>query len=288
MNTPKRHHWWPQLQIQYWANSDALIHAIRPDGAFLRLKQENIAIETNLYTFTEVSGANNTEIESWFASKVEAPFAPILKKLIQLHNLRTKAFKAKEHEIKFVKGLGLEVGPYLEFIEITTEDRDALSSYVAALLVRNPKYLKKIQAFHKAFDEDFAARDLKNISLNNMLHVYEIYKRAINKSDFNLVVRHGEHEFLFSDGGITVREPWSSGLMPFDLHVPLTPDLSLTILPYAERDLSIVGVARANNKAISYLNRVVLSDATRFVYSRGAPPVDFIKRFFGVPVPSVF
>src|SRR5712671_6013267 len=134
MSTPKRHHWWPQLQIKYWADSEARIHMIRPDGSLARLTKEQIAVEGNLYTFTEESGEKNTDIESWFASEIEAPFSPVLDQLVQLQGLRRKGFKPEEKEVRMVREMGIEVFPYLEFVEVTPEHRDAISGYVAALL----------------------------------------------------------------------------------------------------------------------------------------------------------
>jgi hypothetical protein len=288
MSTPKRHHWWPRLQIEYWTDVESRTYMISRDGTFSRLTKDNIAVERHLYTFNEADGARNTAIETWFSSDIEGPFAPILSELAQLKGLRRKAFKPDEQKARMVQAIGFEILPYLEYVEITAERREVIASYVAGLLVRNPNYLQKIARHHKSLDGALEGDELKNISLNNMLYVYRIYKEEILKADFLLSARAGEHEFLFSDGGITAREPWSTGAMPFDLHVPLTPELSLAVLPYVDRDPNILAVGRARNQAISYMNRVVLSAATRFVYSRGYPPVDFIKRYFGVPAPNVF
>jgi hypothetical protein len=265
------------------------VYVIRGDGEFVRLTKDQIAVKGHLYTRVDESGERNTEIETWFADKIESPFSPVLDDLVQLRGLRTRSFKPDEQGLRMIQNIGYEVPPFLEFIEVTPERREIISSYVAALLVRNPRYLERVLKFHQASIGDLSSTELKNITLNNMLYVYEIYKAEIRKSDFTLTNRVGEHEFLFSDGGITAQEPWSRGMVPFQLHVPLTPDVSLGVVAgNSELDSSIVKVARVKNKVTSYHNRVVLSDAVRFVYSRGYPPLHFIKRYFGVPAPKVF
>jgi hypothetical protein len=95
-------------------------------------------------------------------------------------------------------------------------------------------------------------------------------------------------EFIFSDGGITAQEPWSKRTIPFEIYVPLTPKLSLNVLPLPNAYTKGLWVTRVNTRGVARYNRIMLSEAKRFVFSRSAPPLAFIQKHFGMPAPSPF
>lgn len=71
------------------------------------------------------------------------------------------------------------------------------------------------------------------------------------------------------------------------MHVPLTPDVALQVLPVPNPiPLREVPVIEATNPGVARMNRITLSAAQRFVFTRQAPPTTFIRRYFGVPAPA--
>jgi hypothetical protein len=74
MNDAKRHHWWPQVQSNFWTQSDGLICVTKPDGTSFRTIPENVAVVGKLHTRTDRSGNSDIEIENWFSNNIESPF----------------------------------------------------------------------------------------------------------------------------------------------------------------------------------------------------------------------
>lgn len=292
MTDPKKHHWWPQLQSKFWIDDSGFITAVRADGSFFRGQPENIGAEGHLYTRYEISGQKDLTIEKWFAAEIEGPFKEILERVATLDGIKVAweigRDTAKEKE---VKELGFKVPQRAEVLPVTTEHRHAINCYLAALLVRNPIYLQKLIRFHddhgSPLDSDLPRNQaIKTIALENMLSVYEIYRDRIAEAHIGLVLAEGSHEFLFGDCGITAKEPWLDGPIPFDIHAPLTPTLSLEVLPVPFGEVPGLMVMRANNRGTDRLNRIVLGQSERFVFCRGNPPTKFIQRYFGKPAPA--
>jgi hypothetical protein len=166
-----------------------------------------------------------------------------------------------------------------------------VDAYLAALIVRNPRYLDKIVKFHELHGHPIAGsqtrdQQIKTIALENMLYVFEIYRERISASPLGLLFAEGAKEFIFSDGGLSVSEPWGGGMVPFEVHAPLTPRVSIEILPLnrAPAEFFVMG---CTGNAVSRLNRLALASANRFVFCRGTPPTSFIRKHFGTPVPWV-
>ena len=107
-------------------------------------------------------------------------------------------------------------------------------------------------------------------------------------ADFILIKRDAENEFLFSDGGIIAREPWSrNGGIPFDVHFPVTPDLALQILPALKQEFpDKIPVFRATNQGVAAQNRISLQYAKRQVFGRGAIPLEFVMKNWGRAAPQ--
>lgn len=187
------------------------------------------------------------------------------------------------------KALGFVVNDYRETIDLPAKHRVALALYLAALVVRSPRYLKKIQEFHATQGNGKIDAAVRTASLNNMLQLFDVYKESIASSTIMFTKREGDSEFLFSDAGITPEEPWRPGPIPFDIFAPLTPDLAVTVLPSPAGDFRhnrrcILG--RARPQGVARLNRIIIGGAERFVFSRSFPPVGFIKENFGKPAPK--
>jgi len=284
MNNPKRHHWWPELQSKHWTDSSGLIFGTKSDGSYFQAQPKNIGVESQLYTRYTTTGDSDLTIEKWFAAEIESPFRESLDYLVRLPGLLREPFRLPAEKIAEAKSLGFVVRDYRESIDIPAKHRASLGLYIAALVVRSPRYLAKIQQFHEANSTFSNDREIKTITLDNMLHLFNVYKDSIAKSTFLFTVREGKNEFLFSDGGVAPKEPWKPGPLPFDILVPLTPDLAVTVLPSPTGDLSrerrfLLG--RANAQGIARLNRKILSTAAQLVFSRSTPPSSFIKNISG-------
>lgn len=128
----------------------------------------------------------------------------------------------------------------------------------------------------------------KNLALKNMMHLFNVYSNRIMDSDFIAVEAAGTHEFLFSDGGIVAREPWSDERgLPFDIHIPISPKLSIQVIPAPTQAWpNGIIVSYAANSAISIHNRIILAQAKSQVFSRSFPPVSFIKKNWGRSAPD--
>lgn len=294
MSHPKRHHWWPQLQSGHWTDEAGCITAVNADGSTFRASPEKLGVQSELYTRFELTGQKDLTIERWFSAEIEDPFVQALNRIATLDDIMIgwsgARDPAKEREIK---ELGFKVPRYTEHIKIDPQHRAAIDAYLAALLVRNPRYLEKLIAFHDHEGTPLSSdlpRDqaIKTIALDNMLTVFEIYRDRIADSHIALLIAEGDHEFLFGDGGITAEEPWKKGPIPFTIHAPLTPTLSLNVLPAPFDEVPGLMVMRVNNRGADRMNRLILADCERFVFCRGAPPLKFIQRYFGRPAPKAF
>lgn len=296
MGEPKRHHWWPELQSRHWAGQDGSIHVVRHDGSFFRAKPENIGVEGQLYTRYLLTGEKDLSIEKWFSSEIESPFRAILDHLGDLPDIRRERFSPDQAKLRTARELGFVVGNWREYVEFDDSLRIGVASYLAALLVRNPRYLQKMREFHATENGALIHAETRNsgfdssiktIALNNMLSVYATYRDAIARSEFILIRSGGDKEFLFSDAGIVAKEPWRSGPIPFDIHAPLTPKLAIEVLPVRARQPGRrVYVSTVNAQGVSRMNRISVGHAERFVMSRSAPPIDFIRKNFGKPAPE--
>lgn len=252
---------------------------------------ENIGVEGELYTRFGPDGAKDVAIETWFAQEIEDPFASIFDGFISLDNVRRTAFRPDPEKRKVVEGLGYIAQNHREGKSITTTERKIVADYVAALVVRNPVYLARVLNFHAANDQAPDRNAGKAITLENMLFLFGIYQEVIVRSDFMFVVREDSHEFLFSDSGISVTEPWRPEPIPFDIHFPLTPDIALEVMPgspTARWGLDRVEIMRTRNVGTDRSNRLALGSARRFVFSRSPVPCDYIAKYFGKPAPSPY
>ena len=117
-----------------------------------------------------------------------------------------------------------------------------------------------------------------------MLFAFEIYREKIATAPLGLLFAEGDREFIFTDAGLSVSEPWRPGPIPFDVHAPLTPTVSIEILPLAQATAECL-IMRCRPRGVGRMNRLALASAQNFVFCRGVPPTGFIKNNFGVPVP---
>lgn len=291
MSDPKRHHWWPQLQSGLWCGPDETVAVVdNVNGRVFRTSPYNIGVEGQLYSFTNEFGETDASLETWLAKEVDDPFDKAFPRIFDLSKIERRSWPRQptRHEMSQMRDLGYNPRLFDEILPINNGDKQILSNYVAALLVRNPKYLGKLMEFHKDHVWRKENVDTKHVALANMTYLYDLYRGKISQSELGLEIRDGEHEFLFADAGIVAQEPWRSENLPFDLHVPLTPDLALEVIPISRPIFRGIWVTRAGNKAIARQNRIVLGAATSFAFSRGQPPVDFIKKHFGKPPPDAF
>ncbi len=292
MTKPKRHHWWPQLQSGHWTDADGLINVTRADGSTFRAPPSKIGVEGELYTRYELAGEKDLTIEHWFGQQIETPFVKALERLATMEGVKVSPLPArrsdKEQELR---ELGFIVPTKVEEMILSAEHRDAIDRYLAALLVRSPRYLAKLVAFHDREGTPLPAalpRDaaIKTVALDNMLQVFEIYRDRIARAHLGLLLIEGTNELLFSDAGISAEEPWRSGPVPFDIHAPLTPKMAIEVMPVPDSHSRRCLIMRANNRGAARMNRIALQNAQQFVFSRQKPPLQFIKEHFGKPAPK--
>lgn len=286
MTNPKRHHWWPMVQSRYWTDTDGLIFVSRSDGTYFRTNPLNIGVESELYTRFGDGDTKDTKIEEWFANTIDNPAKIIIEYLLDTSNVRRKPFQGDRTKAETLKSLGFRVRPYVEYLTLTAGMRDAIARYLAALLVRHPTYLAKLMRFHRSKGSN--NRDATGPALDNMLHIYNLYAEKIRESILIVTRRAGSSEYLYADGGLKVEEPWrkSHGL-PFDMHAPITPDFAVAALPLPMGgNLAIAPIFEATNEGVARQNRIILSVANRFVFSRKIPPSTFIANNFGKPAPK--
>jgi hypothetical protein len=162
---------------------------------------------------------------------------------------------------------------------------------LAALVVRNPQYLERLRNWHKDNNSSISGtwssdQQFQTMALDNMLFLYQVYREKIEKAQVILTIADCDREFFYSDGIFAKKEPWDNGPLPFDLNIPLTPKLSVAVLPLPDARPSEFIVSRMNAQGVARLNRVVVGEAKNFVYSKSHPPVQFIKNYFGKPAPQ--
>ncbi|WP_069052103.1 DUF4238 domain-containing protein [Blastomonas sp. RAC04] len=294
MSEPKRHHWWPEFQSRQWAGADGFLHVVRADGTTFRAPPSKVGVEGELYTRIDPSGAKDRDIEHWFSREIENPFISALTRLQSLNGIERNKFAGRGDPVrrKELQELGFLVGEYDERMPLSLQIRTAIANYLAAMVVRSPTYLAKLTVWHESNNctggLPVSNAAFRGFALENMLYLYDVYRDAITSSCINLVIANCNHEFLFADGGVAAKEPWSKRPMPFDLYVPLTPKLALNVLPLPGAYTSGLWISRVNSRGVSRYNRTMLADAKRFVFSRSTPPISFIRKYFGVRAPSPF
>lgn len=292
MTKPKRHHWWPQLQSGHWTDSDGFINVTRADGSTFRAPPSKIGVEGELYTRYELTGEKDLTVEHWFSRQIETPFVQALERLATMEGIKTSPLPAKRPDKEQeLRELGFIVPTKVEEMILSAEHRDAIDRYLAALLVRSPRYLAKLIAFHdrestplpEALPRDAA---IKTVALDNMLQVFEIYREQIARAHLGLLLIEGTNELLFSDAGISAEEPWRPGPLPFDIHAPLTPKMAIEVMPVPSSHSGRCLIMRANNRGVARMNRIALQNAQQFVFSKQKPPLQFIRENFGKPAPK--
>lgn len=271
-----------------------MLHVVRADGTTFRAPPSKVGVEGELYTRLDPSGVKDRDIERWFSREIETPFASALPAVLSLDGIQRRKFPGRGDpvQLKEVQELGFIVGDYDERMPLTTSVRTAITNYLAALVVRSPSYLSKLTDWHLAnngsSDLPFAPATFRSFALENMLYLYNVYREAIAGGYIILTIADCDREFLFVDGGVTAREPWSKRPMPFDLYAPLTPKLAFNVLPLPEAYTGGLWISRVNARGVARYNRMMLADAKRFVFSKSPPPVSFIAKHFGVTAPSPF
>lgn len=270
-----------------------MLHVVRGDGTTFRAPPSKVGVEGELYTRLDSSGAKNRDIERWFSREIETPFAAALTRLLTLDGIERRKFPVggDPAQRKEVQELGFIVSDYDERMPLTAPVRTAIANYLAALVVRSPTYLTKLTEWHRANGSGDLPVDpahFRGFALENMLYLYDVYREAIAGGYINLMIADCNREFLFSDGGVTAKEPWSKRPMPFDLYAPLTPKLALNVLPLPNAYTRGLWISRVSSRGVARYNRMMLADAKRFVFSKSPPPLGFIAKHFGVPAPSPF
>lgn len=292
MTDPKRHHWWPQLQSGHWTDNDGFINVTRADGTTFRAPPSKIGVEGELYTRYQFADQKDLTIEHWFSREIETPFVAALERLASMDNISTSPLPAKRPEKEQeLRELGFLVPTQVEELILSPDHREAINRYLAALLVRNPMYLAKLARFHDAQGTalpDHVPRDaaIRTIALDNMLHVFEVYRQQVSKSHLGLLLVEASNELLFSDAGISAGEPWRPGPLPFEIHAPLTPTMAIEVFPIPNANPRGCLLMRVNNQGVARMNRIALQNAQRFVFSRQPPPLKFIVTNFGKPAPK--
>ena len=271
-----------------------MLHVVRADGTTFRAPPSKVGVEGELYTRLDPSGAKDRDIERWFSREIEAPFGEALARLLTLDGIERRKFPSRGDPIKRkeVQELGFIVNDYDERMPLTAADRSAIANYLAALVVRSPRYLTKLTDWHRANnsldDLPSGPATFRGFALDNMLHLYNIYRDAIAGGYINLMIADCDREFLFADGGVTAQEPWSKRPMPFDLFAPLTPKLAFNVLPLPDAYTDGLWISRLSARGVARYNRIMLASAKRFVFSKSPPPIAFIAKHFGVPAPAPF
>lgn len=282
------------MQSNHWTNADGFINVTRADGSTYRSKPQNIGLEGELYTRFDESGESDIQIEKWFGAEIEGPFTQVFGYLHDESIYRREPFPQRppSHEIERYRQCGFVFTNAFEYAPLSKTLRAALARYLGALLVRNPRYLRKLEAFHRDANAEVLdltqPNQLKTVALDNMMQLFSIYTEAIYKSALMLVRIEGDREFIFPDSGITAQEPWGRGALPFTIHAPLTPKMAIEVLPADARTPSDLIVSRVSATGVARSNRIALAGAERFVFTKGTPPVEFIMKNFGKSPPAPF
>lgn len=276
------------VQSRYWTNSTGYVTVTRADGSSFPSNPLNIGVESELYTRFLEDDSKDIGIEQWFAEAIDQPVTRMIEHMLDPSNSTRRQFRGKPEKVHLAKALGFRINSYVDSVSIPSDIRNAISDYVSALLVRHPLYLAKLKAFHK--EQTVSDKVAKNKALDNMLHMFNVYRQQVSKSVFILTKRVGSSEYLYSDGGLAVDEPWRREFnIPFDIHAPITPDLALQVLPVPRNlatDLSEAAIGESTNQGVARQNRIILGSAQRFVFSRQQVPSSFIVRNFGKPAPK--
>ncbi len=229
MGTAKRHHWWPVVQSRHWTNKNGQVAVTRANGTTFRANPLNLGVESELYTRFGPDDSKDLAIEEWFATAIDGLASTMIEHLLDPANTREYRFSGDPRKADVLRKLGYRVRPFVSCVALDANVRRCIARYLAALLVRHPTYLAKLERFHAAQGRALQA---KNQALDNMLELFELYAKRIQDADLMVVRRTCAAELLYADGGLVIDEPWrTTHGIPFDLHAPLTPDLAIEVLP---------------------------------------------------------
>lgn len=286
---PKRHHWWPQLQSNHWVNADGCINCYD-----LQLKKVfasqpiNIGVQGHLYSKDLQDGGFDPSIEIWFAEEIDTPFSKEFDQIFDFTNIKKQLFRPVPEKIVLNKKLGFDVDEnYRHLLPISKNHKLALSSYLAGLIVRTPRYIEKLVVWHS--EENSEIGDYRNLALENMRWLHGVYEQKILNSDIMIFLRTGTNEFLYGDNAVHIQEPWRPGPLPFDVYGPMTPDFSVSVLPTGSLNFpNHILVSRAKNKLVARYNHKIIAQSQRFIFSRSCPPIGFIEKSKNKKVPAPF
>lgn len=248
-----------------------------------RTKPVNLGVEKELYTFIDAEGSSNSDFELFLAKEVDGPFSSAFDDIFDFRKVYRNHFNPEPKKKQTAKQLGFIVSDEVVSLPISPEHKELLSVYVAALLVRSPKYLKKVLSFHSV-ENQLPDNLAKQATLENLKFLLDVYAKRICASDLVFIRNKGSNEFLYGDAGIEAKEPWSNYGIPFDIYVPMTPKISLSVLPTPNpRDPLAAIVSDVNNQGVKRFNRIVVGNSKKFVFSRDNPPINFITKYIGKP-----
>lgn len=169
-----------------------MIHVVKADGTTFPSTEKNVGVETQLYTRYDLMGAKDLTIEKWFSTEIESPFVEALNVLAELNGLRRfRVSRGDPNQAAEVKALGFVVDDWHEQLDLTPKHRTAITNYIAAMLVRSPRYIAKLIDFHADsvpdLDDAVADKARKTVALENMLWLYELYRDRIASAHLALL-----------------------------------------------------------------------------------------------------
>jgi hypothetical protein len=291
MNSPKRHHWWPECHSKLWVAENGLITMIDIDGVARPVTPENAGVIKHHNTVRLSDGTIDTSLENYFADEIENPVARVL---LRLANERLRSFawdKYIDKEFASREGRGIRADGFLPTklgycVSLPAADRIAVARYFASLLVRVPSYkdeLKsslRIEGFRKILNlpEDQATfeADLLHVEIVRR-HLSDYAKRLLECAW--LIIESPNQEILFSDTPIV---PSALGWGDAEALCPISPNRCIMFIrgykPPMEDSLMIV---QSTPRSIRALNQTLLQNSQRFVFCRSSFPLGFILKHFG-------
>lgn len=287
----KRHHWWPTCHSSLWVDTDGCIGSIGRDGVIRRTKPINTAVIGHYNTVRRPDGTKDTSLEQFFATEVEGPVAPVLKRLAT-EKSRDFALEAEfdkpflQSERRAIKRDGFIPDQRAHSAHLLDVERQDLARYIGSLLVRVPSYKDRLNSAHmnqsiaSFFDLPLEAARFRLDSLHVEIirqHVWEYAAKLLECAFFLCDVDGGE--FVFSDTPVI---PAALGFGEEEAMCPITPTRALFVARgYSMKFRDRVPIFRCRAQTARRYNRTMVQNAEREIFFRSPISASFVSKHLG-------
>lgn len=241
------------------------------------------------------AGVRTERLEEFFDHHVEADAAPILARLGDpavgppLWSQRFNLAPAARRKLALD---GFRAPGVPELLPMSAAEKTIVAAFVASMLVRVPTYKEVLRSpalfgslvdaagGELLVDGEKLKVELDRLQERVILHHLREYARSMRNMTWFVAESDCDAEFLFSDAPVITAEYGAHE--DIDLSFPISPTRTLLMTrKFVSPFTDALRVMRCARKVVNFYNKLVVMNAESSVFSRGRPPVAFIRRYLG-------